>query len=131
MVIGTPGQAVACAGLAAEHVVYRLPEGARHAVVAAAGDARRAHHGVLERAPQLTEERVGRQHLGVVVQRRQGRVVGGADGALLLLFGAGEKAHQVRRLGRVARIPRHRQLPAAQRAAGLALDLQIYLASLS
>ena len=93
-----------------------LKNSATHLVVLLARHLRRPRHRVREGLVERAEERHRLQHLRVLVERGDRRVVGALDRAALLLLGRGQVLDEVGRGVRVLAVLRDRELPAAERA---------------
>ena len=87
----------AASRLPAQHLVHGVEELGADLVVLGAGDPRRPRHRVDEDLVERAEERHRRQHLRVLVERFDGRVVGALDRAPLLLLLRGQVADEVGR----------------------------------
>src|SRR5690606_19191750 len=79
-----------------KNIMRCAPAIARQAIVMRTNDARGPGGRIAERLEQITEERIDRQRLRVVIQRGNGGVIRADDRALLLLLRAGQKQDKIR-----------------------------------
>src|SRR4051794_7786763 len=100
--------------------MHCAPDLRAHLVVARTDIARWSGHRMLDERTQCCEEGIGGEQLRICVELCDGRVVAAGKCAPLLFSRRREVYDKTRRVSRARRVPRYRQLRAAQRSDMLA-----------